>query len=217
MGSKIKYSKYTKKALRIGNRIVLETVPDFVRDHLVYMRNAKKKMRNRLSVLRALDDKLYFHKYYPWCYKNYKPTVVYQGWYNVEYAKKKYLEEYGPDALKYVKFINGKKAIELGFETGESLYINGRWRLIRNKNFRPADYRLLNRKGTYLRALASVIPQDKRLTSRNKENRLIKQMKYYQYGKKKVGHLYKVRDKKRSKLQEIREAKYTREKNFYEE
>lgn len=31
---------------------------------------------------KRLDDRIYLNKYYPWCYKNYIPTVALQGWYN---------------------------------------------------------------------------------------------------------------------------------------
>ena len=94
----------------------------------------RARRRKELNPYFSLDNKIYIHKYYPWCYENYKPSLVLQGWYDEAKAKKAYLRVYGPKSLKYVKFISGKDAIERGFHITYHLYINGGWRPIYGKH-----------------------------------------------------------------------------------
>ena len=95
---------------------------------------SRAKIRKKVNPYFSLDDKVYIHKYYPWCYENYQPSLVLQGWYNESKAKKAYLRVYGPNSLKYVKFIKGKEALEQGFHITYHLYINGGWRPIYGKH-----------------------------------------------------------------------------------
>lgn len=76
---------------------------------------------------KSYDKRIYLHKYYPWCYRGYHPTLVLQGWYDINKAKTNYLRVYGPEALKYIRFIKGKEAIERDFRVGTHLCINGFW------------------------------------------------------------------------------------------
>ena len=119
----------------------------------------RERYNRTLNPYFSLDNKIYIHKYYPWCYENYKPALVLQGWYSEQKAKKAYLRVYGPKSLKYVKFISGREALEKGFHVTYHLYINGKWRPIYGKHTmyhcsgEPLDYAvkrtLINRaKGT---------------------------------------------------------------------
>ena len=86
---------------------------------------------------KRLDDRIYLNKYYPWCYKNYIPTVALQGWYNRKEAKQIYKLFYGPTALKHIRFIKGRNAIAKNFSIGKTVYIDGMWRPVKNKEFTP--------------------------------------------------------------------------------
>ena len=97
-------------------------------------RKYQAKIRQKYNPYFSLDTKIYIHKWYPWCYENYKPSLVLQGWYSEEKAKKAYLRVYGPKSLKYVKFIKGREALEKGFHITYHLYINGHWRPIYGKH-----------------------------------------------------------------------------------
>lgn len=97
-------------------------------------RGQAARRRKKLDPYFSLDNKIYIHKYYPWCYENYRPSLVLQGWYDESKAKKAYLRVYGPKSLKYVKFIKGKDAVERGFHVTYHLYINGGWRPIYGKH-----------------------------------------------------------------------------------
>lgn len=88
---------------------------------------------------KRLDDRIYLNKYYPWCYKNYIPTVALQGWYNRKEAKQIYKLFYGPTALKHIRFIKGRNAIAKNFSIGKTVYIDGMWRPVKNKEFTPVS------------------------------------------------------------------------------
>lgn len=145
-----------------------------------------------------LDDRIYIKKFYPWCYRNYLPTLVLQGWFSRKQARLYYRERFGPNAIKSLRFISGGRALARGFEIGCSLSINGRWIPIVNKI-------------PYASAM-----EDKKLLvkglhkyhKRTVEGRINKRLKYYSYGRnasermlhyKQVG---KEAENRKSKIQE---------------
>lgn len=160
----------------------------------------------------TLDNKIYIHKYYPWCYEEYRPKLVLQGWYNPEIAKKVYKKVYGPKALKYVKFIRGKDAIEKGFNITHHLYINNRWRYIVGKQS------MFHCSGTGLGL------SDKRLwvnnskgtTGYQKRKNLEKDIIYINNGSKGES-IFKDTSIKKVRLQATKAAENRRKKDLYEE
>ena len=119
------YKAAVKKNPKYGGHIVIDLLPEHLRDYAKEVLKKRKEQYRKTRVIGKLDKKVYLYKYYPWCYRDYKPTLVLQGWYSVKAAKEKYLQFYGPHALKYVKFIRGKDAVEKEFSIGKTLYING--------------------------------------------------------------------------------------------
>lgn len=217
------YSKFAKKAIRNGSEILKESLPPFLHEVL----EAKRKRWEASTSCRCrkwnlLDPKVYLHKYYPWCYKNYIPTLVLQGWYNVNFAKKYYIKNYGPDALKFIKFIRGKEALQREFDVGRSLYINGRWVLITDKLPNSIEARLINSTGRWKEfnksAALHARDKDKNISPEILEKILIKSIKRVNYGKREtLCPISKVNPKKRLDLQEIRKTRFQRQKDFYEE
>ena len=182
------------------------------------LRSKRTLVRNK-SLIRTKDDKVYLNKYYPWCYKNFKPTMVLQGWYDRKSAKIIYKLLYGPDALKYVRFIKGKKALERGFDTGRTLYINGRWELVRKKVIVPRELlgelgRLTNSRRVFSRNIMRGINPD--LPNYKKEKILVDQVQKAFGGGKDI-IIPKIGRKKIIKLQEVQKIIETRKKSLYEE
>lgn len=94
-----------------------------------YLKKKKTLNRKRLakSYMSRYDKRLYYNKWYPWCYKGEIPTVYPQGFYDLWYPKKKLLLTYGPNALEHIRWIKGIDAVEKDFAIGKSLFINGSW------------------------------------------------------------------------------------------
>jgi len=82
-----------------------------------------------------MDKRIFIHKWYPWSYWSYKPRLVLQGWYNLDLAKQKYIDTYGKENIRHVKWVKGKEAIERDFAIGKRLYIGGKWVSVRNKSY----------------------------------------------------------------------------------
>lgn len=111
-----------------SGRTIIESIPiKYRKRYLEKQKKSRKHSRRRGLLIRAYDPRVYLFKYYPWCYKSYIPTLVLQGWYSVEIARKAYKRVYGKNSLKYVRFIRGKEALERDFAIGKNLYINGNW------------------------------------------------------------------------------------------
>lgn len=208
-----RYIKYSKKAPKIKNEIVIEALPEYLREFALELRK-KRKEKCKSTKLVNLDSKIYLHKYYPWCYKNFIPTLVLQGWYNPQIARKKYLDNYGPDSLKYVKFIRGKEALEMDFSIGKTLYINGKWRSVKHKIFFPREVRVNHRRKSYKKKFLMMINK-KNLSSSKKDKKLIEELEYNQYGRKRF--VQDIKFNERSGVQEIQKINSRRKKNLYQE
>lgn len=178
-----------------------------------------KKVRAHLAVKKkkydpyfTLDNKVYIHKYYPWCYENYKPSLVLQGWYSEENAKKAYLKVYGPKSLNYVKFIRGKEAIERGFLITYHLYINGKWRYICGK------HTMYHCSGDRLRLQTKVklVDNAKGANGHLKRHSLENEILYFNNGSNGEVILKDTTNKK-VRLQATQAANNRRKKDLYEE
>lgn len=139
-------SKGSWRSLRKNYKEILATVPKlkgkYVLDEIPDDRLYKSMLRKRaIAYARQkyqhsiwdLDRQVFIHKYYPWSYQEYVPTLVPQGWYRLKQAKAVYRKVFGPHALDHVKFIKGKLALERDFKVGISLYINKHWQYIPSK------------------------------------------------------------------------------------
>lgn len=90
--------------------------------------------------VKVFDDRIYLHKWYPWSYWGYKPRLVPQGWYNLDLAKQRYIDLYGKDNLRHIKWVKGKEALERNFIMGRRLYIGNQWVNIRRKSYYSLSY-----------------------------------------------------------------------------
>ena len=123
-----KYDQEIKNARRhfLTGEIVLSDLSPSTRRLLKKKRILNKK-RLAKSYISQHDKRLYYQKWYPWCYRGEIPTVYPQGFYDLWYPKKKLLLSFGPNALDHIKWIKGIDAVEKEFAIGKSLYINGSW------------------------------------------------------------------------------------------
>lgn len=188
-----------RKAVKINGKLDLNSLPVKYRKYIAQVRRNRRK-RKALSPTVKLDKQVYLKKYYPWSYKDYIPTLVLQGWYEPELAKKKYYLVYGPHALDHVKFIRGDEAIARNFAIGKSLYINGQWRTVRNKVMRgryqgsgSAQRRLYKNLGKH--------------SSRRKEEIMHKRWDRYRYGQEYIPYTERKEGIKLSKIQEVNEGR----------
>ena len=202
-----KLRRYTKKSLKIGsNTILLDSIPKKYREYVLKEREGYKEKIKPFKILKS-DKKVYLNKYYPWCYYNYMPRLVLQGWYKLENAKQFYILKYGPDALKHIKFIKGKEALENDFIIGKSLYINGNWILITSK----IVFGSINKQSFKKKITEDIYTND----YSKMEDLLMKNLKYYTIPN--GGNFSKIKRKKRSKLQKVQETLRKRKESFYEE
>lgn len=178
----------------------------------------KEGLAHQLS--KRLDDRIYLNKYYPWCYKNYIPTVALQGWYNRKEAKQIYKLFYGPTALKHIRFIKGRNAIAKNFSIGKTVYIDGMWRPVKNKEFCSSNLvkksferaRIKEKKVTGETIMISGAVGKKR-----KEKILIQQVKgkLGDHGMSRI--IPKVKYKKKLRVSKIQEIIQARKTSLYEE
>ena len=169
---------------------------------------------------KRLDDRIYLNKYYPWCYKNYIPTVALQGWYNRKEAKQIYKLFYGPTALKHIRFIKGRNAIAKNFSIGKTVYIDGMWRPVKNKEFCSSN---LVKKTAYLdrvkekRVTGETIMMSGAVGKKRKEKILIQQVKgkLGDHGMSRI--IPKVKHKKKLRVSKIQEIIQARKTSLYEE
>lgn len=168
---------------------------------------------------KRLDDRIYLNKYYPWCYKNYIPTVALQGWYNRKEAKQIYKLFYGPTALKHIRFIKGRNAIAKNFSIGKTVYIDGRWRPVKNKEFTPVSifYKrdFIKRRREKSITGRSII-ESGAVGKKRKEKILIQEVKAKlgDYGISRI--VPKVKHKKKLRVSKVQEIIQERKNSLYE-
>lgn len=209
-----KYAKAAKKAVRINGVIQIESLPKSLRYILLKRRKIRKnRPRNRITI-RPLDERICINKYYPWSYRNYYPTLVLQGWYSLKKAKQRYKEEYGNNALRFVKFIRGKDALERDFKIGDFLYINGRWIRPFNRVRLPRVMRkgAVGGKKNYIYEIAK---KSYGITNpRRREIITLRETDKLGYGQ---ADIHRTKPKKGPKLSSVQQAKFERAKSLYEE
>lgn len=221
------FKEDTKYAIKYGSEYVIDTLPPISQRYLEQKREHRKfdyrEILSKWGTRLSWDKKIFMHKYYPWCYHNYKPRLVLQGWYNVKVAKLRYKKVYGEDVLTHIRFIKGRLALERGFTTGQSLYINGRWRkpFSKIKGSLPGDITFLKRGKTYgaLRTYEVLFGyKSSRNSSKFKEKGLIKFFLYEQYGYRyKAADFYHLTKEEKLRVQELLEVIKRRKNTLYEE
>ena len=89
---------------------------------MFYIRGNQEERGGRFKYkIRAYDKRIYVNKFYPYSYHNLEPVLVLTGWFSRKNAKLLYDIWYGKSWRETVKFIKGKKAIQLGFKIGKLL------------------------------------------------------------------------------------------------
>lgn len=189
------------------------------KQRLSYLKKRRRKQefqerQRRFQQIAGVDIKIYLHKWYPWSYKNYIPTLVLQGWYNLDRAKQFFLNKYGPEALQYVKFSKGKTILESGdFKVGKTLYINGMWRNVSSKTYRLSEGR--NKAYSSLRFKQQLMMETKKRTrGHNDRVHFDKEITCYQHGR---TFIRKNTKKEDLKLQKIQQVNRERKKTLFEE
>lgn len=185
-------------------------------------RNSKKSLsrerQKRFQQIAGVDIKIYLYKWYPWSYKNYIPTLVLQGWYDLNRAKRFFLNKYGSEALKYVKFSKGKAILESGdFKVGKTLYINGMWRMVTSKSYIPSEikYKAQGHNWATLKFKQNLMKDlKKRTRGHNDRVNYDKDIIRYQHERTPIRSITK---KENTKLQKVQQVRQQRKKNLFEE
>lgn len=207
------WKKIRKKVPKNGKSYVIEAIPIQLRAWFRKYSNYHKQYHKKHRYFKSLDDRIYLHKWYPWCYKDYKPTLVLVGWYSIERAKDVMTRKFGKDALKEIKFVKGKDALERDFQVGASLYIGGKWVPFRLKMAFPKS---TTDTGVYRRRIIGGNGGVKMGTNPLRKERLIhKNMHTYEYGNRDI--IPKVKPKKKLQLQKIRKINSQGKKDIYQE
>lgn len=172
--------------------------------------NAKDKKKDRV---RSFDEKIYVSKWYPYSYRDAVPMLVLQGFYSIKYARLKFQYVHGLGALKDIKFIKGKTAIERGFEinANKTLFINGKWRLVTAKWVKPPEAQLTGKR-SYRRIIKRAMVGK---TAQQQEKELMDIVKRLIYARQQSvkAPSYEAGPK----LQKIQEANRKRKEAFLEE
>lgn len=129
-----KFRDFKRTLPKLHGKIIVDEIIDPTYKEMLLSKRRRQKIRGekRNTPLKS-DTRIYLHKYYPWSWKDYQPTLVLQGWYNLKKAKLAYRKRFGPDVFQQVKFVKGRKAILEGFKIGRTLFINNRWITIGSK------------------------------------------------------------------------------------
>lgn len=215
------YSEAMKSAIKDGNSYVLETVPEEFRWYVLYKRKSRRNRDRFKYKIRACDKRIYVNKFYPYSYHNLEPVLVLTGWFSRKNAKLLYDTWYGKSWRETVKFIKGKKAIQLGFKIGKSLYINGRYRKPKTKLSVLKSYKYSNNKKSYRWNIISDICKEN-YSDKEKENIIVKRVldKYETHQcdipTKEIRVNPKITKDEKLKLPKIQEIKQIRKKDLYE-
>lgn len=207
------WKKIRKKVPKNGNSYVIEAIPIQLRSWFRKYSNYNKQYHKKHFSFKSLDDRIYLHKWYPWCYKDYKPTLVLVGWYSVERAKDVMIRKFGKDALKEIKFVKGRDALEKDFKVGVSLYIGGRWIPFKSKIALPKSH---TSGKIYRKRIIGGDDKVKMGTNPLRKERLIhRNIHTYEYGNRDI--IPKVKPKKKLQLQKIRKVNSQGKKDIYQE
>lgn len=201
-----RYKKAVKKALRVGGRIVEDSLPEYLREY------HREVVKNRKKVsLSTMDKQININKYYPWSYRDMIPTLVLQGWYNLELAKKRYKKYYGADALKYVHWVKGDEALARDFRIGKSLFIGDSFKRIQTKFFFTHSTRLTKTRKSFKKKLIKQMGGTH--LGERREKKLIEAC--LNYGNKLLTD-ENLGSYKKTRVQNIRQAQFEAKKDLYE-
>lgn len=194
------------KLPKVGRFYDLSFLPKVIRDRFI-----RQKRRERFR--RVIDHKIYANKFYPWSYgKTGEPTLILQGWYNVELAKRRYLRRYGKHALDHIRFIQGKEAIERGFKIGKSILVEGKWRTVMNKTLRP-----MTKNPATTKHVHKEVTQHTRGRGKYEEKKLLKVLSRQEYGESDRNYIPEVTFQKRVVLQKVQKSINETKTAIYEE
>lgn len=177
-----------------------------------------RRLKRRFKQIAGVDIKIWLHKWYPWSYKNYVPTLVLQGWYDISKAKEYFIKKYGPNALKHIHFSKGKHILEAGgFQVGYSLYINGQYKVVNSKIYIPAEDKAEARGHSFGRwdfKYQSMETLKKRTRGHNDRVAYDKEVLYYTAERELP--VSKLEKKERLRLQKVQETNRKRKKTLFE-
>lgn len=215
------YSKAMKSAIKDGRSYILETVPVEFRWYVLYKRKARREGKRFKYKIRAYDKRIYVNKFYPYSYHNLEPVLVLTGWFSRKNAKLLYDTWYGKSWGETVKFVKGKKAIQLGFKIGRSLYINGKYRTPKSKLTVLKSYKYNNNKKSYRWNIISDLVESN-YSDKEKEDIIVKRVldKYETHQcdipTKEIGFNPEITKDEKLKLPKIQKIKQIRKKDLYE-
>lgn len=204
---KKRYKKALKDALRIGREVVIDSLPEDLRE---YHKEVLKKREKKKVSLSTMDRMINIKKYYPWSYRNMVPTLVLQGWYDLKLAKKRYRKYYGKDALKYVHWIKGDEALARDFKIGSSLLIGDSFKRIQTKFFFTHATRLTKTRKSFKRKL---VKKMKAHDASERERGMIEAC--LNYGNKLLVD-ENTSSYKKTRIQNLRQAQLEAKKDLYE-
>lgn len=181
-------------------------------------RRKQRRLQRRFKQIAGVDIKIWLHKWYPWSYKNYVPTLVLQGWYDVSKAKEYFINKYGPNALKHIHFSKGKHIMEAGgFQVGYSLYINGKFIVVNSKIYVPVEAKAESVGHSFNRwdfKQQSMSTLKKRTRGHNDRVAYDKEVLYYAKDRKLP--VQKLKKKEELRLQKVQEINRERKKTLFE-
>ena len=204
MNRKLQEFRNFKRTLpKLHGKIIEEEIIDPTYKKMLLSKRCRQKVRRgkRDTPLKQ-DTRIYLHKYYPWSWKDYQPTLVLQGWYNLKKAKLAYRKRFGQDVFQQVKFVKGRKAILEGFKIGRTLFINNRWITVGSK------YSMMGW-GVNKPLRRMVVNSIK--TKKDVDDII----SYYQNERTSRRTIYKIDSLKKSRLQKRKEIDNERKKDLY--
>ena len=177
MALKNKYANEIENARRhfLTGEIIVSDLSNGARQYLKKRRRLYSISKEKAYVSRY-DKRLYYNKWYPWCYKGDIPTVYPQGFYELWYPKQKLLLTYGPNALEHIKWIKGIDAVEKDFAIGKSLFINGSWVTNIGRIYYPPEIAYNKNHKSYRKKIKKALSKG---SARDIEKSLVKILKLY--------------------------------------
>lgn len=152
----------SKKALRDGNKVIEEMLPEDVMEDYTKRSNGRIAKSREMASVTGLDNEINPNKWYPLFFdKDNTPTVLPQGWHYQSIGYEWWKHKLGVQSLtRNIWFILGSEVIAKEYQIKKYLVYKGKRLQIRSKMLFPPEVILTHSRKSFKKAFKKTMGSD---------------------------------------------------------
>ena len=162
MGREVKLNLISKRALRDGNKVIEEMLPEDILEDYHKRSNGRIAKSRDMAKVAGLDNEINPHKWYPMFFdKDNTPTVLPQGWFYQSIGLEWWRYKLGVENLtRNIFLILGSEVLEKNYPLKKYLVYKGKRLQIRSKMIFPPEVILTHSRKSFKKSFKKTIGSD---------------------------------------------------------